>query len=351
MLAKKSTKVVAVPTTASVQKVGIDVGAGQMKAVSEAGVSNTPTSIKWGRTPTDELVGGKSENTEWRVDDKFFTVGPNLNGVTTGAGAWYSSPARVAGAHHAIAKALGQSMTAQGCNLEIVFTTPYNQYYLASGEKNIDSITAQETAFTQFASAVGGLENCVVKAKCVSEGVAAVLDYRMTNDGELISGRETRSRILVVDIGFSTTELVDVAGLKLNMEYSTNVRLGIGKAFNGLKNVLPTGLDDHLVRTALHTGKVSIYGEEISVQLERDKVLSDLAEELLYWLQTHIVNPSNYQRILLVGGGATALAPYLTAESLFPDIADRISGNFIYVPESPELANARGAYKLAKKGI
>lgn len=332
-----------------VKIIGLDIGAGQMKGFTNEDNTCIPTSIKKGKTPIDELVGGKSDLSEWNADGQIFTVGEKVNGVKTGVGAWYTSLARTVGAHQVMANLFGQDLNSQGHDVSLVFCTPLDKFYLPNGEKNVDSINAQNEAIKLPVKALKGLENRVINTKVIPEGVGAVIDWRLNNDGQIIQDRNGATRLLCVDAGESTCDMADVTGLSVNLETSCSTRLGIGKALTALKNMLPDGLDNHLVRSALHNGMVTAFGESVNCKIERDQVLKDLAEELIYFLQTNITNPANYTKILLVGGGATALSSYLTAESLFPSLADRLPPGFITVPDMPHLANARGAYKFAMR--
>lgn len=331
----------------AIRVVGVDVGAADAKIVSPHSQIAFPSAVKHGKTLV-ESMNGRDEYGEWVAGGHVYSVGAKLNGVTTGRGPWYSSNARVAVAHHGISASLEQDLSDNGCDIShLVFTSPYHQVYRKDGTRDESGIEKQEIAFSQQVKAVKGLENRIGKVKVLAEGIAAVLDFRMEMDGSFVNN--ARDRICIVDIGGSTTELIYVDGAKIDIENSTNFKIGINKVFTKLRAEFD-GLDDYFIREAVRTGCISICGKKENCEPVRAKALGELAEELIYQLQTRILAPEMYSKVLIVGGGAHILQSYLTAESLFPDDYKRLSldkRNFIVTPENPEFANARGAYKYA----
>ena len=327
-----------------VEHVGIDAGAACTKAVSRLATVVNPTSVKFGETPVDGVIGKPAPHTEWRINDTVYTVGAKLNGIETGSGAWYGSDGRVVSAHDAAAKALQQSPSDTGCNLNVTFVTPLDQYYdSATGKKNTLSIETQLDAFKKNVQAVNGLKNTVTKVWCLSEGVAAIVDHILNENGEVVPERKNPVPILCIDFGGSTIDVAHTHGLTVDLSMSTCVRMGISKAVQQFSKHLPSGLNEYMVRDAFNNGKLSLYGEERDLSEVKKKVVAAFAAEVLHWIKTRIVSPSNYHKIILVGGGAELLRPYLTAESLFPNLS--LPKGFIHIPDAPALANARGAYK------
>jgi hypothetical protein len=162
--------------------------------------------------------------------------------------------------------------------------------------------------------------------------LSLILDERgkMTADAvELVEGR-----VGVLDPGMHTTDMILVEGLEYIEARSGSIEVGVSTAIDMMRKVL---LDDHRVtyephelEVALRRGWLVIDGEKQRLNSLATDRLDPIAHAIESQART-LWNISTLTAIVLAGGGALALKPWL---------AKRFK-QAIYAPDAA-MANARG---------
>jgi hypothetical protein len=162
--------------------------------------------------------------------------------------------------------------------------------------------------------------------------LSLILDERgkMTTDAvKLVEGR-----VAVLDIGMHTTDMILVEGLEYIEARSGSIEVGVSTAIDMMRKVL---LDDHRVsyephelEVALRRGWLVIDGEKQRLNSLATDRLDPIARAIESQART-LWNISTLTAIVLAGGGALALKPWL---------AKRFK-QAIYAPDAA-MANATG---------
>lgn len=170
------------------------------------------------------------------------------------------------------------------------------------------------------------------------------LMYRLYDDrGHLRNGREAEKggKLLVVDIGFGTTDIVEVTRLMPTKIEGVNIGMQNAIAYlrenliRDYKDIagLPIGLElDALVRD---TNNISVGGGGYSINAQRDEAFDKATKDILAAIKALGFNLESYDKVLFTGGGVIALAPYLSAPLKGLNAARLTEG---------QLANVKGFY-------
>ncbi len=170
-----------------------------------------------------------------------------------------------------------------------------------------------------------------------AQSLASLLDYLIVRKGTKfeVDRKRREEKVLVVDIGFYTADIVPYEREVLVEEGMRTIELGVSHLYELVLQELQTKEHPAVplteVEEIVRRGYAVIRGEKVPVDLTPHKQV--WSERLASILTAHEVELSTYDTILVVGGGAT-----LVDESVF--------GRKVVIPTSPEFANARGYYKL-----
>ena len=138
-------------------------------------------------------------------------------------------------------------------------------------------------------------------------------------------------KIVLVDIGFRTTDVIVMERMRLSNRCSATIDQGIGWGFEAIDRKLrqKTGHRprfDQLYQ-AVRMGAISIQGQTYNLERIRDETFGRLAEELAGRIGRMLTAEWDLDRLLLTGGGARELAepigPLLPGEvSLIENVQD-----------------------------
>lgn len=147
--------------------------------------------------------------------------------------------------------------------------------------------------------------------------------------------------LLVIDVGFNTVDIVNVENGKVTRQGSDTMENdGVSRMTEQIISYFrPKHFDLSPVEAAelLRTGTVRIYGQ----MEDHSELVREITEEYVGWLFGEIESRYGKRikktgKIILAGGGAYFLRHYIPAEY----------ASQVYIPERPEMANARGFLRI-----
>lgn len=183
--------------------------------------------------------------------------------------------------------------------------------------------------------------------RIISQGEGAFYDFILDNDGNIIQERanQVNGTIMVVDPGYKTTDIVTMDNGKYVEPLSDQFNKGINQVHNECIRLIMERLSikkemkeiDDIIRS----GKLFYNTKEYNIS----KIIEDAAKPFAIDIVDNLINLSNdqlgsMQHLLLTGGGASILYPYIKAE------LDGIIN--VSLLDNSEFSNASGYYKYGK---
>jgi hypothetical protein len=161
-------------------------------------------------------------------------------------------------------------------------------------------------------------------------------------EGQIVDEGLAQGRLGVIDVGTYTTDYVLVDRLRYIERGSGTIATAMSKAYQLIgRSILDTyGLElrMHQVDRAVREGRVTVFGEERTVDWLADPVLDALAEEILAEAGTLWGDGRDLKVVLVTGGGAMALG-------------ERIRRRYAHARVLPDaaLANVNGFFKYGQR--
>ena len=175
-------------------------------------------------------------------------------------------------------------------------------------------------------SLVVGIENY----KILAQGFGAAMNYLLDDNGNLIRKEEAKKRILVVDIGFYTLDLIILEGMEINKKSRSDTDLGVSALYEVIMEHLK-GKRPQLHMLDQCVRKREFDGYNISSLVDRAfESYSRQIESVINSLNM------NFLKIILSGGIAPEVAKYLNFDNL-------------YLSENSQFDNLNGYEKVAKR--
>lgn len=253
-------------------------------------------------------------------------------------------------------KAVGIS---DGREVNLVTSLPVQDFFTSEGEINRDLVERQKKNMMEPVYSVGAQGKLTRIAKVshsavVSEAVAAAFDYLIPSIGAPKADLE--APIAVLDFGGSTFDIVTLTrDLQIRHSSSATLRRGTIDIVEPLREIIKQQLlelgvkvdkvpDWRLNKVMLNRVyrfinselKGNLGDRELPMDKAINQAASGVVEEIRHFIREKLKNFSEYEAIILVGGGA------LLCKDLFKDWSDAY--NFVV---SDEFANARGLLKIA----
>lgn len=145
--------------------------------------------------------------------------------------------------------------------------------------------------------------------------VGAFFSLLFDEKGSVLESRLASSRVGILDIGFFTTDLLTIDGMSVVEKQLASFENGVSTALEAIRQDLADTyklqLDIRRTDEVVRRGKVSVYGEEKDITAISGKRLGELETEIQAQAQTIWGNAADLDRVILSGGGATMLSPYL----------------------------------------
>jgi len=159
--------------------------------------------------------------------------------------------------------------------------------------------------------------------------------------GKVVREDMAHEKVGVLDIGYYTSDLITIHELEVVEKQTDSYETGISTALETISRDIEAayGMRPSLDHTAqaLEKGSIKVFGSEKDIKPIVQKRLTELAQEITARAKTVWKNAADIDRVLLTGGGAEALKPYL---NLFQ--------HSFLIPE-PQFSNAIGYYNLARR--
>jgi len=182
----------------------------------------------------------------------------------------------------------------------------------------------------------------VTAAKVIPQPFGALLSCALDDRGHEADSSFFTGTAGVVDVGGKTTNLLSAQGLRMIGRETASVSKGAWDAVRSLRKWLTDHcpdleLRDHQVIEAIIARKVKYYGETVDLSQPVDAILEPFAHDVLAAASQLWNGAAGLDVILVSGGGALLLGPYIKARFRH---ARTVS--------NPVFANALGFWRYAQ---
>ena len=304
-----------------VTSVIIDDGSSQLKATRELSgkilQKLIPSSV------VDKIRSGgngfAAHDGSWKIDGNDYTVDSSF---ADRIGTDQSDRYQFSDMNTVLIHEVLRQMDLGGKDVDLSVTLPVNMFF-KDYIRNDELIAKKKAACLRAITNNANHAPANIKSIGVfPESVGAVWDWVYDEKGNEVN---SANRILVVDIGGTTTDVTVIAGDD-SIEHGETFQIGVEKIRKELATLMdarPTApqMDEIL--------KTRSCGEKLIEKACREAV-RDIAQKLSTYQ-----NPESYDVILYVGGGA----------ALFGEVLGKEYGGNYLIPENPSMANARGIIK------
>ncbi len=189
----------------------------------------------------------------------------------------------------------------------------------------------------------GGQVFKVLDCKVIPQPFGALLAACLDDRGGIVDKDLATGRVGIVDVGGKTCNLLAVHRLSEISRETASVSAGAWDAVRGLRDYLAReypdlDLRDHEIIEAIMARSLRYYGEPVDLGPALDAILEPLAEQVIAQAGQLWNGAANLDAILVSGGGALLLGPYVTRHYKHArTVAD------------PVFANAVGFWRFAQR--
>jgi plasmid segregation protein ParM len=341
-MAKTNTEA-ASQAAAPIKFVGVDDGHYAVKVVTDDGqMFSIPSRARSGKHLIAWQGPSDSDGGIYRTEEGgLYTVHEHLNDEEdTRFRDYPTSQLNRVLVHHALRRA-----GLAGQHVNICTGLPVSYYYIG-GEKNQALIDGKEQNLRKGVTAEHGECAIIDDNTVTTEAIAAYFDQIMNMDGTETSvcGEVEHASVGVVDVGGKTTDSVVVlpGGMQIDNARSGSTDIGVLKLNDTIDAALRTKFKFDMVpksmtESAIATNTIKVYGKVEDVTSIVREAKAELAEGILSNVRTKIGSGRDLEWVLFVGGGSIVMREQLASH--FPHAR---------FPDRPEMANARGMFKIAK---
>lgn len=183
----------------------------------------------------------------------------------------------------------------------------------------------------------------VTDCKVIPQPFGCLLTACLNNRGDITDKTLATGSVGVIDVGGKTTNLLSVNRLAEVGRETASVNVGAWDAVRGLQRWLDTNtpdleLRDHQVIEAIIDRRVNYYGEPQDLSEPVADVLAPMADQVLAQATQLWNGAAALDAILVSGGGALLLGPYITAHF-----------RHARVVSEPVFANALGFWRFSER--
>lgn len=199
----------------------------------------------------------------------------------------------------------------------------------------------KEIAKQQIMSAANSLHIDVTGVKVIPQPFGSFYDYLLDDSGKPSKAGKIRL-IGVIDVGHNTSDYILVRDLKNYIEQKAGtISLGMTDVIDGVRRDIMQRFElDNItgaqVEECIRGKSIRIRGEIKNISEEIKKHAHDIAQSILGEIRSRWSREDEIDLVLLSGGGSLLLKNYL----------QNITHN-VQLLDKPQLANARGYFKLA----
>ena len=181
----------------------------------------------------------------------------------------------------------------------------------------------------------------VTTLKVIPQPFGALLASVMDDRGRIVDEELAGSSVGVIDVGGKTTNFLSAENLTELRKETASINVGIWDTVRAIRGWLADNcpdldLRDHEIVDALTAREVSYYGEPVDLSRVADGVLASLADQVLAEASKLWDGGAGLSAVLLTGGGALLLSPFIRAHF-----------RHAYTVDDPVFANTRGFYRFA----
>ena len=303
----------------------IDDGSNQVKSKSKTLKKAIASRVVVGALTQTGNRSGKSERS-WFTNGNEYTVSDSSTGTIETANDDYQTSDE----NRVLVHQILLEHDLSGSYADIHVTIPIGRFYKdkVNNQKLID---AKKASLMQPVQNLSGIAPAKVRSVGVwPEAIPAWYDYLLDENGAEIPGRMAR-RVLIVDIGGTTTDVCEIDGLTGDMGHHESLDYGVFNIMREMQDI---------------QGMRSYDLFKLEQQLRNNPELTEKActgvfMQLLKRLEAIQHDPEYYDVILYVGGGSAIMGDRL---------ADQYGYQNGYIPEEPDYAVARGIHKFLLGG-
>lgn len=166
--------------------------------------------------------------------------------------------------------------------------------------------------------------------KIVPQPLGTAMDYLLDNEGNLYRTDEAKKRILVIDLGFYTLDLLVLDSMEINKSSCSPVGLGVDTAYKLLRQHIKDKLRKTPARYEMDQIVLSKEYEGVNVS----PLIENAFKSLAIQIQNEIESLNmDFNTCVLTGGASSFIEQYLSLNNL-------------HVVKKPQLANVRGYEKI-----
>jgi plasmid segregation protein ParM len=183
----------------------------------------------------------------------------------------------------------------------------------------------------------------VTECRVIPQPFGALLAEALNNQGKIVNQDLAAGAVGVIDIGGKTTNLLSVNRLAEIGRETASVNVGAWDVARSVRAYLADhcpGLElrDHQVIDVLVKRRVKYYGAPVDLGAMIDATLEPMADQVIAQATQLWNGAAGLDAILVAGGGALLLGPYLGRA--FPHVR---------VVDNPVFANALGYWRFAQR--
>jgi len=283
------------------QPIGIDIGYGNVKFHTVGTSGSFPALV--GNYQENLSIGldrGTLENVE--IGGEKFLVGESAKKhssriYTTRCRDWIDTIHYQALLKHALTRA--------GVPQQAVITTGLPVEYYRTDKERLAAIITDAAVKAGVGATV----------QVLPQPVGAFFSLLFNEDGSVLDPAMASMRVGILDIGYYTTDLITLDSVTVVEKQLASFENGVSTVLEAIrKDIFDTyklQLDIHRTEEAVRRGKVQVYGTEQDIRSLTAKRLMELEAEIQAQAQVVWGNGADLDRIVLAGGGAALLAPYL----------------------------------------
>lgn len=340
---------------------GIDDGHGGTKLY--AGLDQDGNEIKLtipSIAYSGKVLTGEEDSTDYyvvKVNENFYTVGKKINSsvpLDTRTDEYPTSEYNKALIHQAIKAYIDHIGTYDGRAFAIATSLPVSRYYTPEKTKNMPLIDMKtnfllngDVCFNLKDHKAGKplniIKRHIVKCEAQTAYFNEIIDVH--GNGSEDSDLLISSECAVIDIGGKTTDIVVTldGGNMLDGHRSTSRNLGILTIYERITSlILESGyktVNANWLDFALKSGTYGIGSQAKDITDLIQQAKNEFMIELNNFISKQIGGGDDLALVLFCGGGAAFLEKEIKEKYDLPNVR---------IAESPEYANAKGLYKLAK---
>lgn len=232
-----------------------------------------------------------------------------------------------------------------GAVVNVVSGLPVATFYFPDGTRREDLVARKGASLLKEVSPCDGrLAVTIARHNVIPEALAAWYDFVISDSGvgPELDDERVRLPVAVIDIGGRTTDFVVVQDRAMLHRSSGSLRCGMLDVAERVRGGLSVRfalevVSDRVVDEAMTAGIVRLFGTRHDVSALVEAARGEVAETLRDEARRQLGRGAELDRVLLVGGGAVALAELTKA--WFPNQ---------HTAPMPAFANARGMLKFQR---